>query len=162
MQRPRDTMRLSAGFAIVLSVAASVASAQPGPVENSERIRYGDMDKDHPRHNTGDQADWVQLATPTPASHGTEFIVVSKDIGALAQLRLDVDGKVIVRRVKIIYVDGNQQVVNVDRLLGGKQRSATIALTTPQPIDRVVVTTEPQTKGSYALYGSSVAGIASR
>jgi hypothetical protein len=155
-------MRLSAAFAIVLSLAASVTSAQPGPDENTERVRYSDFDTAHPGRNPADQGDWVQLATPTPANHGTEFFAVGKDVGTLAQLRVDADGKVIVRRVKIIFADGKQQIVDVDRLLGGKQRSATIPLTSPQPIDRIVVTTEPGTKGSYALYGSSGAGVATR
>jgi hypothetical protein len=151
-------MRLSAGFTIVLLGAATVASAQPGPGETTERIRYGDHS--NARRDATD-GDWVQLATPTPASHGTEFIVVGKEQGAFAQLRIDADGKVMVRRVKIYFDDGKQQTVVLERNLGDK-RSVTIPLASPQEVDRVVVTTDSSSKGSYSVYGSSTAGVAAR
>ena len=47
------------------------------------------------------------IATPTPASHGTEFVVVGKEQGSFGKLRVDADkGKVIVRRVRIYFDDG--------------------------------------------------------
>jgi hypothetical protein len=152
-------MRLSAGFTFVLVGAATVASAQPGPDETTERIRYGDHGNTRRDTNADD---WVQLATPTPASHGTEFIVVGKEQGAFAQLRIDADGKVMVRRVKIYFDDDKQQTVVLERNLGDKRRSVTIPLVSPQEIDRVVVTTDSSSKGSYSVYGSSTAGVAAR
>jgi hypothetical protein len=147
-------MRIPSVFAIVLVGTAGIASAQPKQEENNERVRYGDHDadkRDAARHDA-----WTQLATPTPAKHGTEFVVVGKEQGNFDKLRLDADsGRVIVRRVKIIYDDGQQKVVDLDRVLAGKHKSATIDLQGPKAIDRIVVTTEPETNGMYAIYGSS-------
>ncbi len=155
-------MRIPSGFAIVLVAATGVAAAQPKQEENNERVRYGDTDK--PKHDAArDDSGWKQLATPTPVKHGTEFIEVGKDQGNFDKLRVDADkGRVVVRRVKIFFEDGKQQVVEVDKVLDGKHRSAEIDLKTQQPIDRVVITTEPHGSGEYALYGSSGPGVATR
>ena len=125
-------------------------------------MRYGDKTRskrDAPRQQEG----WTQLATPTPTKHGTEFVFVGKELGSFDQLRVDADkGKVIVRRVKVYFDDGKQQVIDVDRVLDGKHKSAFVDLKANKPIDRIVVTTEPQTNGMYALYGSSGEGVATR
>jgi hypothetical protein len=144
-------MRIPSVFAIVVMAATGAASAEPA------RIRYGDTKA--PDHESG----WTQLATPTPAKHGTEFVMVGKELGKLGRVRIDADkGTVIVRRVKVYFADGTQQVVNVDRSLGPKHESAEIALKAPAEVDRIVVTTEPQTKGEYTIYGSSPVGVAER
>ncbi len=162
-------MRYLAVFATVVGAAAHYASAQPKQEEttkqeeNTARVRYGD--EGPPKSDaTGHEAgSWLQLATPTPAKHGTEFVFVGKEQGAFDKLRLDADkGKVIVRRVRIYFDDGKQQVVDVDRALGAKHKSAEIELKAPHAIDRIVITTEPQTNGTYALYGSSAEGVATR
>ena len=155
-------MQIPSGFAIVLVATAGVAAAQPKQEENNERVRYGDMDK--PKHDAArDDGGWKQLATPTPAKHGTEFIEVGADQGTFDKLRVDADqGRVVVRRVKVFFEDGKSQVVNVDRVLDSRHRSAEIDLKADKPIDRVVVTTEAQGGGEYALYGSSGNGIATR
>ena len=150
-------MRISSVFAIVLVAATGAASAEP------ERIGYGDSKP--PKHDAArHDGDWTQLATPTPAKHGTEFVEVGKELGKFGKLRIDADkGTVIVRRVKIYFDDGKLQVVNVDRSLGAKHKSAEIEVRGPAAaIDRVVITTEAQTNGEYSLYGSSTEGVAQR
>jgi hypothetical protein len=149
-------MTIPSVFAIVLVAAAGAASAEP------DRISYGDT-KAPDKHAPGRDNGWTQLATPTPASHGSEFIVVGKEQGRFDKLRIAADkGTVIVRRVKIYFEDGKEKVVNVDSVLGPKHKSTDIELKAPAEIDRVVITTEPQGKGEYALYGSSGEGVASR
>jgi hypothetical protein len=148
--------------ASVLLGLAGVAAAQLKHEENNERLSYngqGAQKRDKPAVVDG----WLQLSTPTPAKHGTEFLMVGKDLGAFDKVRIDAEGgKVIVRRVKIIFDDGKQRVVDVDRVLDPKHKSAVIELGGPKEIDRIVITTEPQTKGSYALYGSSPEGVVTR
>jgi hypothetical protein len=157
-------MSIPSVFAIVLVATAGVAAAQPKQEENNERVRYGDMDKPKPHDAARDDSGWKQLATPTPAKHGTEFFEVGKDQGNFDKLRVAADkGRVIVRRVKIFYEDGKQQVVQLDRVLDAKHKDALIDLKAgPRTIDRVVITTEPQGNGEYALYGSSGEGVATR
>ena len=161
-------MRYLAVFATVVVAAARVAASPPEQEkntkqeENTERVRYGDEGapkSDAPAHEGG----WQQLATPTPAKHGTEFVFVGKEQGAFDKLRVDADkGTVIVRRVRVYFDDGKQQVFDVDRALNAKHKSAVVELKGAQAIDRVVITTETQGNGTYALYGSSVEGVATR
>ncbi|HEY1555611.1 MAG TPA: hypothetical protein VGF94_12325 [Kofleriaceae bacterium] len=154
-------MKIPAVFALVVASAATVASAQPKPEENNERLSYKDdkpLDRADPAVRDGD---WVQVSTPTPARFGTEFVVVGKEQGQFAQLRFDASsGAVIVRRVHIYFDDGEQKVVDVDQVLRKHGRTATIDLGTPKPIDRITVTTEPQTKGSYEIYATADTGRA--
>jgi len=148
-------MKIPGVFALVVIAAGTAASAEPKPEENTGRYSYKDAERvDH----TGSADDgWVQLASPTPASHGTEFVVVGKEAGNFATLRLDAtDGTVIMRRVRVFFDDGKQKVIDVDKVMRAKKGSTEwIVLGEPKAIDRIVVTTEPQTKGSYAIYGSS-------
>jgi hypothetical protein len=151
-------MKFSTGFAIILVGVAAVASAEPAREEVSGRVSYTEKRAPH------SDSTWLQLATPTPAKHGTEFVAVGKDAGSFAQLRIDATaGKVALRRVRVVFEDGKQKIVDVDRVLGGRHKSAIIDLDAQKPIDRVVVTTEPYTNGQYAIYGAVVgAGVASR
>ena len=148
-------MRNPTVFAIVLVAASGAASAEP------ERVGYGDTKT--PKHDAArHDGDWRELATPTPAKHGTEFFEVGKEQGNFDRLRLNADkGTIVVRRVKVYFEDGKEKVVQMDRVLGPKHPTADIDLGTSAPIDRIVVTTEPS-KGEYALYGSSGTGIATR
>ena len=146
-------MRSSALFTVVLVGAGTVASAQPRQEETSGRISYKQQTPAPPRR----PAQWVQLATPTPARHGTEFIVIGKDAGYFSQLRVSaVQGSTVVRRVKVIFADGTTKTMEVDRSIGG-QRSAQIDLREAKAIDRVVVTTDA-TNGEYAIYGAPSPG----
>jgi hypothetical protein len=148
-------MKIPAVFALVVVSAATVASAQPKQEENNERLSYKDdkpLDRAAPAEHDGD---WVQLATPTPARHGTEFIEVGKEQGQFAQLRLDATaGSVIVRRVHIYFEGGKQKVVDVDQVVRAHGRVAHIDLGSPKAIERMVVTTEPQGHGSYEIFAS--------
>lgn len=145
-------------FAIVVLAMATTAAAEPKPEENNGRIRYGDDEGAHATKPASQTEGWIVLATPTPAKHGTEFVVVGKDQGMFGKLRLDAKGTVMLRRVKVYFDDGSQKTFALDRMLDAKRPFTEIDLGTPKPIDRVVVTTDAQTTGEYAIYGSSSAG----
>lgn len=158
MQGCRFAMKSSAVFAFILVGAVATASAQPEPAEPSGRVSYTDQ-AEAARPAAAQQGGEVQLATPTPADHGTEFIVVGKDAGQFSQLRLAAtSGKVIVRRVRIFFADGTQQAADVNTTLDGARRQdATVTVKAPKAIDHITVTTE-NGHGSYALYGTAAMG----
>jgi hypothetical protein len=153
----RDLMKRFV-LAIVL-VCAATARAQPKKQENAARLRYGDapaaarQDPDAPCAGCA-----VELASATPATHGTEYIIVGKDRGAFAKLRVDARrGRVVVRKVRVELADGKERRFVVDTVIGGK-RVLTIDLGRPSEIAQVVVTTEARGAGTYAvegIYGSS-------
>ena len=158
MQYVRIAMKSSAVFTLILVGAVATASAQPEPAEPSGRVSYTDQaEAAQPAAAQQTAGGEVQLADPTPASHGTEFIVVGKDAGSFSQLRLAAtNGKVIVHRVRIFFADGTQRAIDVDAALSGN-RDARLDLKTPREIDHITVSTEPG-RGTYALYGVAGAG----
>lgn len=152
-------MRSPTLFALIVLGSVSAASAQPKQEETSGRVSLKEKDA---KANAPRQAgDWVQLATPTPAKHGTEFVVVGKEAGYFSKLRLDAaKGKTIVRRVKVVFDDGKTKNIQLDRVLSAAgNRSAVVDLGDSRAIDRIVVTTETETNGEYAIYGSSGGGV---
>jgi len=154
-------MKSSALFTLILVGAVATASAQPEPAEPSGRVSYTDLapPAKPAAAQQGAPAGEVQLADPTPANHGTEFIVVGKDAGQFSQLRLAAtNGRVIVRRVRIFFADGTQQATDVDSILdGAKHREATVTVKSPKSIDHITVSTE-QGRGEYAVYGTAANG----
>ena len=100
---------------------------------------------------------WVPVATPTPASHGTEHIIVGKDAGQFSQLRITAaKGNTVVKKVVVYFVDGAVKTVKMNERVRDT-KVATIDLGKPRAIDRILVTTE-KGKGEYAVYGSSEGG----
>ena len=152
-------MKSSAVFAFILVGAVATASAQPEPTEPSGRVSYTDTVAAATKPAAAQQASEVQLASPTPASHGTEFIVVGRDAGQFSQLRLAAtSGRVIVRRVRIFFDDGTQQAVDVDSILdANRKKDATVTVKAPKAIDHITVSTE-NGRGQYALYGTAASG----
>src|SRR4051812_27657442 len=80
MQHRRFAMKCSALFtAFVLGAAATVSAqpkreATPKQEENGERVRLDDKKTDKKADTVASAADWIELASPTPAKHGTEFV----------------------------------------------------------------------------------------
>lgn len=139
-------------------VAASVtaASAEPKQEETSGRVRLTEND-DQNASLSRTPGEWVELASPTPARHGTEFIMVGKEAGTFSKLRIDATkGRTNVVRVVVHFDDGKVKTVRLDRALHAKRaKSALVDLGEPRRIERVVITTERHTRGEYALYGSA-------
>jgi hypothetical protein len=157
MQHVPIAMKSSAVFTLILVSAVATASAQPEPAEPSGRVSYTDSAAAAKPAAAQQSAGEVQLADPTPANHGTEFIVVGKDAGSFSQLRLAAtSGKVTVRRVRIFFADGTQRAVDVDSVLA-TGRDARVDLNGAKAIDRVTVATDTG-PGSYALYGTAASG----
>ena len=155
-------MRSSALFTIILVGSAVTASAEPKQEETSGRVSH--IDKKQKKDDAPRRAsDWVELASPTPAKHGTEFVVIGKEAGSFAKIRIDASkGRVNVRRVKVFFDGGGVKAVQLDRRLDDKrQKSALIDLGDLKAIDRIVVTTETHTNGEYAIYGSAGGGVVS-
>ena len=155
MQLRRFAMRSSTLFALIVVGHVSVATAEPKQEEISGRVRLEDKPaekSDAPRASS----EWVELASPTPAKHGTEIIVVGDNAGVFAQLRIDATrGRTSVRKVKVFFSDGDTKTVRLDRMLTAKRaRSAYVDLGTGKPIDRIIVMTETHTSGEYAVFGT--------
>jgi hypothetical protein len=127
------------------------ASAAPEKTENRERISYsGDA-----RRDTSNKPDdgWIELASPTPASHGREFIPVDPSAEAFVRLKLTADsGRPIVRRVRVHFSDGTQRLVRLDRAVD-KKHPVMVDLKVAKRIDRLVVETEGSKKATYSVYG---------
>ena len=142
---------------VIVIAAGGAASAEPKQEETSGRVRLDDKQNkkaDEPRQ----PGDWVELASPTPAKHGTEFVIVGKDAGAFAKLRIDpAKGKTIVRKLKVFFVDGGVKTVQLDKVVS-QGKPALVQLGDAKTIDRIVITTETHTNGQYAIYGSSEVG----
>jgi hypothetical protein len=151
-------MRASALFSVIL-LGAGVAAAQPKQETEVGRVSLDDDSsnaakaKDAPRT----PSQWLELADATPAKHGTEFVVVGVEHGAFSRLRIDAaKGSTLVRRVRVRFSDGSEKVVRVDASVSTKGRKfREIDLGTTKPIEQIVVITDRQSNGEYALYGSS-------
>jgi hypothetical protein len=149
-------MKTSALFTLILLGAMGQAAAQPEPAEPNGRVSYTENAAAKPAAAQQAVGDEVEIATPTPATHGTEFVVVGKEAGPFSQLRLAATtGRVIVRTVRIFFDDGSSRAVQVDSILDSNHnKDATIDLKGVKSIDHLTVTTEPG-RGSYALYGTT-------
>lgn len=150
-------MKSSTVFALIVAGHVGIAYAQPKQEEISGRVSLDDPATDN-SDGVRSSSEWVELATPTPANHGTEYIIVGADAGTFSQLRLaPASGRTNVVRVKVFFADGDTKTVRVDRTLSTKRKkSAYVDLGAPRTIDRIAVTTETHTKGTYAVYGTGM------
>ncbi len=157
-------MRLQVGFAAVVMLSSAVATGQPVPKHEHDNARVGYTDKNK-QSKSPPPRDRVELASPTPTSHGKEFFVLGANLGPFTRIELEgVDGRIDVRRVTIAYDDGTTQQFSLDRRLA-KDTIAVIRLGEPRAIDQIVITTDTAPAGKYMLYGvhgSSEDGVASR
>lgn len=157
------------GLAIlaVLAAGAPLAQARPHeevPAEVTQphhdtpmgRTSYTHADPPAPADG------WTQLATPTPARYGREFIEVGPNVGPLDRLKIAAsDGDVHVDHVEVFFTNGTHQDIAVKRTLAPKQH-AELALQDAGQIDHLVVVTSRHSEGDYEIYGSSGAPVASR
>jgi hypothetical protein len=164
-------MKTSVVFVSILVGAMSLASAEPAPPkppkqesvapkpdEASGRVSYvepkndTDVKKEAPRA-TGE---WIEVGTPTPASHLNETIMIGDDAGSFSQLFITpAKGTTIVRRVRVYFTDGTSKRYRVDTAINKKGRKVAIVdLKGPKRIHHIVVSTESG-KGEYAVYGAS-------
>ena len=152
-------MKILAISGLLLAAFASDVTAAPSKDETAERVSYTN-DASSKRSATNPEGEWVELASPTPVSHGREFITVD---GRFAQLRIDAaKGRPIIKSVRIVYANGKDRVVRIGRTLSGKQRTAVVELSGAR-IEHIVVQTDTQSRGSYTVTGVPVSnGVATR
>lgn len=131
----------------------SVVSAAPADKESTERVSYTDS-KTSAKDSVRDDSGWIELASATPASHGKEYITVGADAGTFTRLRIDAaSGRPIVRAVRIDYKNGQSKTMRIDSTLDAKRKpSAVLDLKGAHEIEQVVVITERDSKGNYAVF----------
>jgi hypothetical protein len=139
----------SAAICIVIALVAPSATAQPKLEDANERVSLAPQ-KPKLRDATG----WIELASPTPVSHGTEFILMGK-ARQFSQLRIDATGKVIVLRVRLSFTDGSARTIDVSRILDPKRPSTLIDVPAGKSISQLSVTTERWSRGTYSVHGSA-------
>lgn len=156
MQLRRFAMRITALSAMLLAGATTLVSAAPGDNETTERVSYKDKARrDAP---TTDAEGWIELATPTPASHGREYIEIDRSTGPLVRLRIGAaHGRTLVQTVRIDFPDGKSRTVRVGKLVS-KTKPAYVDLRGPRHVVRVVVTTGRGTRAEYTLHGEPAGG----
>jgi hypothetical protein len=133
--------------------AVGTATAQPKPEETSGRVSLNETaPADQPPRSPDD---WVELASATPAKHGNEYVVVGKDQGGFARLRIDAaKGAVAVKSVTVELADGTSKTYRVNKRIDGKRKSVFVDLPTTSEIEHIVVSTDRRSAGEYAVFGS--------
>lgn len=147
---------------MILLGTASVATAQPKHEETSGRVSLREKAPDDPKQDAPRApSEWVELASPTPARHGEQFILVGEDAGGFGKLRIDaVKGGIPVKQVRVMFVDGTEKTYRVNKRIDAKRKkSVFVDLPTTQEIEHVVVVTDRRSKGEYSLYGSGTGGV---
>jgi hypothetical protein len=147
-------MRTTIVTCVLVAASASFVAAAPGRDETTERISYNEHAK--ARRRAAPEPGWIELASPTPASHGREFVVLGADAGTFTELRLTAaSGRPEIHSVRVDYGDGSHKVFHVDRVLDAKRRPAYVDLRGAHEIKQIVVTTDHKSTGSYVLEGNT-------
>jgi hypothetical protein len=160
MQHRRFAMKITALSAILLAGASALVSAAPEDRETTERVSYTSKAR---RAAPASLEGWIELASPTPASHGREYITVNDQAGPLVRLRISSHrGRVIVQTVRVDFDDGKSRTFRLDKVVT-RDKPAYVDLRGPKRVERVVVATERAGRAEYTLHGEvSSGGIARR
>ena len=160
MQQRRFAMRITALSAILLAGASALVSAAPVDRESTERVSY--TNKARRAAPAPSEDGWIELASPTPASHGREYIGVADGV-PLVRLRIaGHQGRTVVRTVRVDFKDGTSRTVRLDQVVS-KDKPAYVDLRGPKRVERLVVVTERAAKAEYTVHGEpSGTGIARR
>jgi hypothetical protein len=155
-------MRVHPAFALVLLVATSTSTATAE--RHEERGGRVHLDSHGERHRTPRaEHDWIRLASPTPTTFGTEYIVVGHDIGLFRTLRVQaVSGSVYLRRIRVLSHDRFAKTIRVDRWLDRTHPIAYVDLGGLKELDQLAITTARLPIGVYTVYGSSGAVVPTR
>jgi len=147
--------------ALFLVGSFSLVAAEPTREEHSGRVSYNEKAQPKPVTKT---EGWTELATPTPATHGREYIVVDGAAGVFTKLRIVAStGRPIVRSVRVDFRDGGHRTVQIDEVLDHARRpSASVDLRGAHEIESIVVVTDQDSRGSYQVLGTSEEPVAHR
>ncbi|HSN28639.1 MAG TPA: hypothetical protein VLT45_20275 [Kofleriaceae bacterium] len=138
-------MRFASLVLFALAMASGTATSEP-------EYRVPMRQVDRPIHHG-----WFQLATPTPTTHGTEYISVEEGTW-LRMLRIQrATGTVYVRQVRVMTYGrhARTKVINVNVRLDRWHPVTYIDLGYAVRVDQIAITTERRPYGSYVLYGSA-------
>jgi hypothetical protein len=138
------------GFLLSAVLLSSVAVAQP---------RWHDRrGRDYDRTYQLDRRDgrWIELATPTPARNGTEYVMIGPRQGRFSQIRIvALTGRVNLRHVRVVFTDGSARNYRINETIGRHHAPAvTFRLETRRGIDQLQITTDPRSRGTYTVYGT--------
>jgi len=160
MQQHRFAMRITALSAMLLAGATALVSAAPVDNETTERVSYtGKTQRAAPATNDDG---WIEIASPTPASHGREYIEVDGSAGPLVRLRIAGHrGRTIVQTVRIDFQNGKSRTVRIDRVVS-KDKPAYVDLRGPQRVERVIVATERAPRAEYTVQAEPAGGAVAR
>jgi len=147
---------------MLLAGATALVSAAPVDNETTERVSYKDKARRSAPSATDDSG-WIELASPTPASHGREYIEVDGDGVPLVRLRITGHrGRTTVHTVRVDFKDGTSRTVRLDKVVS-KDKPAYVDLRGAKRVERLVVATERAAKAEYTVHGEpSGTGVARR
>ena len=162
-------MRTALLTSLLLAGTASIVAAMPEREETTGRISYNNNRKPDDRRKADDgrrrgepsgtkhaarDPGWIELASPTPASHGREFVVLGADAGRFDQLRVVASsGRPEVHTVRVDYLDGRRRVFEIDRVLDVRRGPAYLDLRGAHEIKQIIVASDRASRGSYVLEG---------
>jgi len=164
LQHRSITMRISALTLLLFVSATTTVTAAPTREETTERISYSGHTRSPVKPDDPPTDGWIELASPTPASHGREFIEVGASAGALTQLRLTAtSGSPRIHAVRVEYKDGGRRTFEVGKVLGARRRPAYLDLHGARELSQIVVIADRSSPGSYVVEGNTGdTGVASR
>jgi hypothetical protein len=153
-------MLILCGAALLGLAGAAFAETKPGEKgeEKVDRVSLDDKKRPKPAPAKKEVKEgWIELASPTPAKHGTEFIPVSH-AGELATLRIEATrGRVIFERAVVTFSDDTTKAFVRRKGLHAKDPAVVFDLGNKK-IKKIVVTTERYTDGDYAIFGAAATG----
>ena len=149
-----------------LAMSAGVAYAQPS---GDARVQWRDRDRDHDRDGgwTRDRYDrysqshwardfrgrWMTLARGFSAQSNRQFIPVRGE--RLSKLRIEADrGAPVIAKIAIEFRDGSSQAVDLDMRLPRGTGEVIDLNGGVRRVQRIIVYSDPQSRGSYSVYGA--------
>ena len=148
---------------MILLSTPLLATAQPKQEETSGRVSLKEKAPDNPKEDAPrSPSQWIELASSTPAKHGTNYVIVGREAGGFGKLRIDAvkGGGIPIKQVRVSFTDGSSKTYRVNKRIDTqRQKSVFVDLPTTQAIDQVVIVTDRRSTGEYALFGSGTGGV---
>jgi hypothetical protein len=146
-------MRKLATCVLAAVASSGGVSAEPDRTESTQHVDYNEHHHARPAPARSEDG-WLEIASPTPATNGREFIPLDEGSGKIASLRIAASsGRLYVDTVRVEYADGTHRLFAIERVLDASKRApALVDLRGPHDVRQIVVTTDASTKGSYVVH----------
>lgn len=155
-------MRRIALLTTLAMSAGAVAYADPPVIRGEAQIEWRDRDTpwardryeryDRSRWGREYRGRWHMLGGAFPASNDRQFIPVRGE--RLRRLRIEaVRGAPAIDKIAVEFRDGTSQVVELDMRLP-RGSGEVINLGDDRRVQRIIVYTHPDARGTYAVYGT--------